>query len=312
MTYVRIEISSLFHLLSVNGAPVTKALIGSGVYLEKLNRDWIGAVREQCSKVRAREELEVQKTYTHRFFYELQDSNASYDVTNPQPILRAISLSRIVKPTSIPYSNVWVRSVTTSSGVQHFSEPVINGYSVAFGLREHEWNTITEVDVSEMSRLWGSLSHFIDDRFELTYRRIVRAIKYFELAHAIYFANLRYPVIHAALESMICTTHQHNKAQVTQRLPQIASFVSKKQAEDIYSLCCDFKHAAQALLTKSTEMGVIDPGDQTRIEAVSLLHEAVRHLLLRSLSERAFADTLVDVTKLRQTYQAFDSKGNLI
>lgn len=309
---MRVEISSLFHLRSANVALAAKAHIGSGVYLERLNSDWIGSVREQCSKVRAREELEVQKPYTHRFFYELQDSNASYDVTNPQPILRAISLSRIVKPTSIPYSNVWVRSITTSSDVQHFSEPVINGYSVAFGLKEYEWNTITEADALEMSRLWDPLSHFLDDKFEPTYRRIVHALKYFELAHAIYFADLRYPIIHAALESMICTTHKHNRAQVTQRLPQLVSFVSNKEAEDIYSLCCEFKHAAQAMLQKSSEIDASDPSDQRRIDSVNLLHKAVRHLLLESLKDRTFADMLVNPDKLRQTYRAFDPKGNLV
>ncbi len=43
-----------------------------------------------------------------------------------------------------------------------------------------------------------------------------------------------------------------------------------------------------------------------------LLHEAVRCLLLRSLRERLFADTLVDIDKLKTTYQVFDAKGNLI
>jgi hypothetical protein len=109
---------------------------------------------------------------------------------------------------------------------------------------------------------------------------------------------------------MICTTHKHNKAQVTQRLPQLVSFVSPKQAEDIYLLCCDFKHAAQAMLQHSTETGQISPTDQIRIDSVRLLHEAVRHLLLRTLRERAFADTLVDIGKLRTTYREF--AGDLI
>ena len=309
---MRVEISSLFHLLPAIGVLATKALIGSGVYIERLDSDWIDEVRQQCSKVRAREELEVQKPYTHRFFYEQRDSNAAYDATNPQPILRAVSLSRIVKPTSIPYSNLWVTSVYDSSRVRHFSDPVINAYSVAFGLKECEWNTITEADAQEMSKLWSPLSYLLDDRYEPIYRRIVRAMKYFELAHAIYFADLRYPVIHAALESMICTTNKHNKAQVTQRLPQLVSFVSAPQAENIYSLCCDFKHAAQAMLQKSSGAGVIDPSDQRRIDSVHLLHKGVRHLLLESLKDRTFADVLADPAKLRQTYRAFDPKGNLV
>jgi hypothetical protein len=132
------------------------------------------------------------------------------------------------------------------------------------------------------------------------------------LAHAIYFADLRFPIIHAALESMICTTHKHNRAQVTQRLPQLVSFISTKQAEDIYLLCCDFKHAAQAMLQKSSGIGAIDSSDQRRLDSVNLLHKAVRQLLLDSLKDRNFADILADPDKLKQTHQVLDSKGRLV
>lgn len=292
------------------------ARIGDGVHIGELDPDWIEGVRIQCPRVRAREELERQKPYTHRFYYEQENPSGEFwDVTSreQQPLLRAVVLSRLVKPTSIPYSNVWVRSTYNDyNAIHHFSEPVINSYSVAFGLKEYEYNTITDGDAKEMSKLWDSLSHFLDDRFEPIYRRIVRAMKTFELAHGIYFADLRFPIIHAALESIICTTNKHNKAQVTQQLPQLVPFISPQQAKDIYLLCCDFKHAAQAMLQNSIEAGPISPGDQKRIDSVRLLHEAVRTSLLRALGERAFADTLANVDKLRTTYQAFDPKGNLI
>ena len=270
----------------------------------------------QCPRVRAREELERQRPYTHRFYYEQENpSDEFWDVTSreQQPLLRAVALSRLVKPTSIPYNNVWVRSTyNDDNSIHHFSEPVINSYSVAFGLKEHEYNTITDVDVKEMSKLWDSLTHFLDDRFEPSYRRIVRALKTFELAHGIYFADLRFPIIHAALESMICSTDKYNQRQVTQRLPQLVPFISPQQAKDIYLLCCDFKHAAQAMLQNSIEAGPISPNDQKRIESVRLLHEAVRTLFLRALEERTFADTLANVDVLCTTYQAFDPKHKLI
>ncbi|HWN08786.1 MAG TPA: hypothetical protein VNO50_05835 [Pyrinomonadaceae bacterium] len=313
---MRTEISTLFHLLQGRQQPVANAHIGDGLRISELDPAWIEDVRDQCPKVRAREELERQQPYTHRFYYEPKNpSDEFWDVSSreQQPLLRAVALSRLVKPTSIPYSNVWVRSTyKDDNSIHHFSEPVINSYSVAFGLKEHEYNTITEVDVNEMSKLWDSLSHFLDNRFEPTYRRIVRALKTFELAHGIYFADLRFPIIHAALESMICTTHKHNQAQVIQRLPQLVPFISIQQAKDIYLLCCDFKHAAQAMLQNSIEAGPITPKDQKRIDSVNLLHEAVRTLLLRALKDRTFADTLADVEVLSTTYQAFDSDQKLI
>jgi hypothetical protein len=110
---------------------------------------------------------------------------------------------------------------------------------------------------------------------------------------------------------MICTTHRHNRAQVTQRLPQLVPFITTDQAVDIYLLCCDFKHAAAAMLQDSVSATAISPADQKRINCVRLLHEAVRTILLRALTEKAFADTLTDVDLLTTTFKAF-LNGKLI
>lgn len=313
---MRLEISTLFYLLGSGGDAVKAAHIGGGVHIKELDLDWLAGVRVQCPKVRAREQLEVRSPYTHRFYYEpaspFQDL-LKVTSEEQQPLLRAVVLSRLMKPTVVAYSNLWIKSTYNNSReVKHFSEPFVGATSVAYGLPEHGLNTITANDASEMARLWDSLSFFLDDRNEPKYRRIVRAVKWFEHAHAIWLAEFRFPIIHAALESLICTTRRHNKAQVTQRLPKLLSFISSGQASDIYSICCDFKHAATAMLQHSMDATSIAPADQRRIDAVSLLHEAVRSLLLRALSEREFADTLVNVDKLRTTYQAFDSKGKLI
>jgi len=267
----------------------------------------------------ARELLESQQPYTQRFFYESGDAETAVQdffnvgLKEAQPLLKAISLSRIVKPTSIPYSNVWVKSIYEDSpNVEHYSEPVIGAFSVAFGIKEDEWNTITHSDALEIAKLWDSLSFFLNDKNEPAYRRIVRALKTFELAHAIYFAEMRHPIFHAALESLICAGHKDNKLQVTQRLTQLVPFISLQQAEGIYLLRCDLIHAAQAVFQNTPIPGVVDLDNQRRIDAVNLLHKAVRHLLLESLKDRSLADTLANEDKLRQTYQVLDSKGKLI
>jgi hypothetical protein len=301
-----VEISTLFHLLGSAGAAVRTAHIGDGIHIAELNADWLESVRVQCPKVVAREQLEIQSPYTHRFYYE--PGNPSQDFSNvtskeQQPILRAVVLSRLVKPTSIAYSNVWIKSTCEKGGeFKHFGEPFVGASSVAYGLPEHHYNTIDENDSKEMARLWDSLTFFLDDRNEPTYRRIVRALKWFEYAHTIYFAELRYPIIHAALEAMICTTHRHNKAQITQRLPILVPSISPVQASRIYSLCCDFKHAAAAMLRHSLDSNSIAPADEERIECVGLLHGAVRTLLVKSLRERTFADTLANVDLLDEAY----------
>lgn len=303
-----VEISTLFYLLGSAGEAVKTGNIGDGVHIERVNPEWLEGVRRQCPKVAAREHLEMQgrTPYTHRFYYHPKKPSPDlYTITSEeqQPLLRAVVLSRLVKPTSIAYSNVWVKSSYKDNGnIAHFSEPFVGASSVVYGLPEHEWNTINDNDAAEMARLWGSLSFLLDDQNEPRYRRIVRALKWFEYAHTIYFAELRYPIIHAALESMICTTSRHNRAQITQRLPALVPSITKEQASRIYFLCCDFKHAAASLLRYSLDSNSIVPADQERIKCVSVLHRAVRTLLVKSLEDRTFADLLANVDLLNKAH----------
>ena len=178
---------------------------------------------------------------------------------------------------------------------------------------QEDWNTITEADVNIMIELWPSMQFFLDDANEPKYRRIVRAIKYNEFAYAIPFPELSHPIIHAALESMICVGRRHNKAQINQRLPQLVAFVTPQQAEDIYRTCCGFKHEAQAMIQhKPVSTGMFKPSDQRRVDAVKLLRRAIRDLLIRAFRDRSFADVLSNPQLLRHTYPVFDRKGQLI
>jgi hypothetical protein len=315
---MRAEISALFHL---QPTLVEKAHIGSGVFIHRLEPDWLDEVKAQRPKVKAREQIEMLRPYTHRFFFEVEAEQEGWahlklpTHDEKQPILRAIILSRLVKPTSIGYDSVWVKSFYDPSGtVKHYSDPVINNLNVAFVVAgDEDSNTITKDDAATMAELWDALQFFLDDANEPKYRRIVRAIKYHEFAYAIYFAELSHPITHAALESMICVPRKENKAQVTQRLPQLVSFINAQQAEDIYHTCCDFKHAAAAMLQQARiSGGAFSPSDQRRVDAVILLRRAVRDLLTRALRDRAFADILADPNLLRQKYPVYNKKGKLI
>jgi hypothetical protein len=313
---MRLEISALFYVIDPSEQAVQSAAIGNGIYIQKMNDEWIEAVKSQCPKVDAREQLE-RHPYTHRIFYEIpvQEPETYFSdkvtATEKQPLFQAIALSRIVKPTAIAYDNVWVKSFYLDSGeVEHYSEPHVGAYSVAYVSQPDVWNILRDEDVSLMAQLWDSLVYLLNN--EPNYRRVVRALKYYELAHAIYFTELNHPIFHSALESLICTGHRNNQAQVTQRLPQLVSFVTSQQAEAIYSTCCDFKHAAQALQQVQTNTGRLMPSDQVRLDATILLRRVVRELLLEALRDRSFADLLSNPSLLRQRHQVFDRRGHLV
>jgi hypothetical protein len=319
---MRTEISALFSLQSAVQRPVRRAHIGNGVHIERLYGDWLDVVRVQCPKVEAREQIEPLNHYTHRLFYELNPGESESAYPNPptpaekQLILRAIVLSRIVKPTSIAYDGTWVKShYPATRPVSHYSDPIIRGSNLAFVIpKDEDWNTITEADALVMAELWDSLQFFLDDANVRQYRRIVRAINYHEWAYSIWLPMLSHMIVHAALESMICVSKKENKAQVTQRLRQLVSFpITPQQAEDIYRTCCDFKHAAAAMFTQApTSTGALTPIDQRRADAVILLRRAVRDLLTREFRDRTFADMLADPNLLRQQHPVYDRKGNLV
>lgn len=85
------------------------------------------------------------------------------------------------------------------------------------------------------------------------------------------------------------------------------------QAEDIYKLCGNFKHAAEAMLRESSSAnGKLAESDQKRVDAVILLRLAIRNLLVRALNDRSFADVLADKVLLKQRYPVYDRQGKLI
>jgi hypothetical protein len=219
----------------------------------------------------------------------------------------------LVKPTSIGYDSVFVRSCYEADGsVKHYHDQVINNLNLAFVIRKLEdRNTITAADAYEMADLWDSFLFLFDNEQE--YRRVVRSIKTNELSYSLYFPEMGHVIAHAALESLICTGYRQNRAQVTQRLPKLVSFIGQDQATHIYELCGNFKHAAEAMLQQpSSASGALALSDQKRVDAVILLRRAIRDLLIRALRDRSFACLLSDKELLKRKYPVYDQKGRVL
>lgn len=304
------EISTLFSLGGMSEIPVREAHIGGGLHIEECNREWLDAVRTQCPKVAARELLEFAPPYTHRFFLAGKGANPErVSEREKQPFFQATVLSRIVKPTSIPFDNVWVTSSYPDYGeVRHHSDFWVNGLSVAFLSEDEGGNTITSNDAIRIAELWESFRFLLDN--EPDYRRIVRAIKSYEFAHYIYWAEQNHSAMHAALESLVYFGPKENGAQITKRLPLLLpDLVTGVQAEAIYQLHNDFKHEAQPLQQITTPDGTLAESDRRRSESVSLLRKCVRELLLRAISDQTFAQILCDHNLMKEHYGVTTGQG---
>ena len=312
-----IELSIPFSMLGslTDIPPVQSALIGDTVRIETIPEIWIESVREQCPKVAAREHGHRLGEYTNRLYITLDPTVTSpLDITEAelQPLFRAIVLSHIVKPTPIAIDDVKVKTVHEQDGrMTHYCIVGDNNMTVAL-VSPHESDfTITEPDCQVMSTLWASFSEILEDSNSQTprYSRIVRAIKNFEYAHYIYFANLSYLVYHSALEFLIYfgnVRRRQNRAQIVGRLPLLLpGVVSTQDATDIYDLNLHYKHGPEP----SGALSLASSGDEV-IRTMALLRESVRLLLLRALDDRSFADILVDHDLIKHHFWRFWERRN--
>lgn len=308
---MKVEISALF---GMDDSPImaTDTYIGDGVYLQEVEHS--GLIDELLQKVKESSEddytdLVVRQEhewhhYTHRFYISLDETTSehSQEITDAkQLIMRAIVLSRIIRPIPIPLHPTTIFAVHDDSGeVEYSTEINVGFYGTAYLVREGLEELITREEAERMAKYWPASQHFYENSTH--YKRIYRSLMTFNDAYHINPSNISHVILHAALESLICTSSYNNKRQVTQRLPQLVSEVTEEQAIDIYEYCCDVKHTAAPGLLYSKDVRNMDPRDAKRHEAAKWLEESLRALFVRTLEDRAFAEDLENKKALEQKY----------
>jgi hypothetical protein len=273
---MKVEISTLFGM-DFSPTAADGIHIGDGVYLQEVKLN--GIIDELFQKVGESHaddyrELIVRQDhewhlYTHRFYISVDGamSQHSEEVRDAQQlIMRAIVLSRIVRPIPIPLHPTTIFAVHADSGeVEHSAEINVGFYGTAYLVRQGQKELINSTEAEQMAKHWPASQHFYENRTR--YKRIYRSLMTFNDAYHIRPSNLSHVILHAALESLICTGRFNNRRQVTKRLPQLVNGITEDQAIDIYEFCCDVKHAAAPGLLYSKDIRNIDlamPGDMKR------------------------------------------------
>lgn len=308
---MKVEISALFGM-DYSDFMVKDCYVGDGVYLQEIKlNDQIGELFHQVKESDAddhralivREALEWHP-YTHRFYISVEGATSLHgkEVGHAkQLIMRAIVLSRIIKPMPIPLHPSTIFAVKDESGGAEYSAEINVGfYGTAYLVRQDVKESFTQEQADLMARLWPASQHFYDNRTH--YKRIYRSLMTFNDAYHVGPSHISHVILHAALESLICTSPHNNRRQVTKRLPQLVSHVTEAQAVDIYEFCCDVKHSAAPGLLYSKDVRNIDPRDTRRYEAVKRLEDSLRTLFTRALEDRVFAEELEDKLALEQKY----------
>ncbi len=317
---MRLEISNL---ISLEYTPDTVRYqeIGDGVRIENLTHnnkkvelyELLRAKNErQYERLIFREQLE-RSHYTHRLFVALEGITGLNDPLiqhAEQLLMRAIILARMVRPISIPLHPSSISCYYGDSDtVMCFAGTHVGFYSVAYVRARSELPRLTQNDAARIQSYWKASQFIYDNRFD--YLRIYRALYMFNDACHIRPLNIRHVILHAVLESLICTSHKRNRLQVIQRLPQVTSLTAS-QAEAIYELCADIKHSAAPNFLKSPDVENLTPEDEQRQQATLWLEDALCQLFGKILSDQTFADDFADAKSLMQKYPVRDTKGRVV
>lgn len=308
---MKVEISALFGM-DYSSRMVKEVHIGDGVHLQeiKLNHeieDLFQKVKESKEKdyrgLIFREGLEWH-VYTHRFYVSIEGANSLQceEVSHAkQLIMRAIVLSRIIKPMPIPLHPTTIYAIHHDSGKVEYSKEINVGfYGTAYLVNKAAEETFTQAQGERMAKHWPASQHFYDNRAR--FKRMHRSLMTFNDAYHIGPKHLSHVILHSALESLICTSPYNNRRQVTKRLPQLVRDVTEAQAIDIYEFCCDVKHTAAPGLLYSADVHDLDPRDARRQAAAQHLEDSLRELFVQALENREFAQELEDKKVLEQKY----------
>jgi hypothetical protein len=304
---MKIEISALFGMQTSEGE-VTQVHIGDGVNLQKYDvRELFSTIKDSDTdsyrRLLFRQSLEWH-SYTHRFFISVDAARSTHskEISDAnQLIMRAIVLSRIIRPLPIPLHPTKIYTVYRDSGDINYEAQINVGfYSTAYLVNKNLRETFSQNEAKLMAKHWPASQYLYANRKH--FKRLYRALYTFNDAYHILPKHLSHVVLHAALESLICVDSRDNYRQVTKRLPQLVTGLTEQEAIDIYKFCCDVKHEAAPGALYSADVTKLDARDARRQAAARNLEQSVRTLLLRSLEDLTFAETLEDKASLRQKY----------
>jgi hypothetical protein len=151
-----------------------------------------------------------------------------------------------------------------------------------------------------MASFWTASQDIYDNRKH--FKRMHRALVAFNDAFHIFPSHWKHIVLHAALETLICTTRRNKRNQIVRRLPQLIKGINEDQVEAIYEFCIDVKHDAAPGLLYSKSPRQMDPRDLERYKAAGWLEESLRQLFIKALEDKAFAEELEDKNVLEAKY----------
>jgi hypothetical protein len=227
--------------------------------------------------------------YEHAFVNTYDPSERDDDEAE-QEIVRAIVILKIIQPFSSS-----LHLVLTAEGEP--GEMRFMGHSrVGIGTKTYVCASdsdvwITRDHVRKARLMWPNIQIVCQQWKE--HRRILRALRFFEIAFSNFDGGIRHILFHSSLETLLCTCKDYNTQQIRQRVLAICSHgVTKEDVRDITDMRAGLVHSG----------AIVEKAKGREEELIQKLERILRACLYHVLSDSDCVELFSDDEKLKKAF----------
>jgi hypothetical protein len=275
-------------VLTAQFGDIDDELIGDGVRIVRIP----SATREQIYK---QNDLQIANWdlfyggYNHALV-NVYDPREKSDDEAEQEIVRASIILRIIQPHSSS-----LHLVITAEGSE--KDPTFIAQSrVGIGTKTYVCASdvdvlITRDHVRKARALWPNIQT-VCQQFQ-NHRRILRALRFFEIACSNYDGGIRHILFHSGLETLLCTHRDYLNQQIRQRVEAICGAkVTREDVRDITDMRGGLAHSG----------AIVEKAKGREEELIQKLERIFRACLYHVLSDGESVRIFSDDDKLKAAF----------
>lgn len=263
-------------------------LVGDSVRIVKISEALRQRVLEQNSKRIAEWDL-LYSGYDHAFV-NVYDPRDKSDDEAEQEIIRAIVILKIIQPFSSGLHLVVSAEGSSENPVYDARGRV--GFGTSTYVCASDVNVFLSGDqVRRANVMWPNVQ-LVCQQFQ-NHRRILRALRFFEIAFSNYDGGIRHILFHSGLETLLCTNRDYLTQQVRQRVSAICGDnVPKEDIRDITNMRGGLAHSG----------AIVEKAKGREEELIQKLERILRACLYHVLSDRESVEIFSDDEKLKAAF----------
>jgi hypothetical protein len=283
-------------VLTAQFGDIDDELIGDGVRIVRIPSE----AREQIYK---QNNLQIANWdlfyggYNHALV-NVYDPIEKSDDEAEQEIVRASIILRIIQP----YSSGFHLVITAEGAAK---EPIFDARSrVGIGTKTYVCASdidvlITRDHVRKARALWPNIQT-VCQQFQ-NHRRILRALRFFEIACSNFDGGIRHILSHSGLETLLCTNKDYLGQQVRQRVGAICGAnVNRQDVKDITNMRGGLAHSG----------AIVEKAKGREEELIQKLERIFRACLYHVLSESESVKIFSDDDKLKAAFPVSVKKAD--